>query len=1030
MKRTMLCSVLVMISFITTNVYAYDIAVENADGATIYYNYINNGEELEVTNGVSAISNNNRTDYSGSIVIPEEVTYMNRTRKVTRIGAWTFDNCKGLTSVTIPSSVTSIGNGAFRSCISLTSITIPSSVTGIGEALFYYCTNLTSVSIPNSLTNISNNAFSHCFSLTSVTIPESVTSIGAYAFADCTSLTSITIPTGVTSIPSALFMGCSGLISVNIPNSVTSIGQYAFVRCTSLESIIIPNSVTKIGVDAFEYCSSLNSITIPNSVTVIGDNAFDGCNLEAVTSMIEEPFTIRGKDSMYRAFSAETFNNAVLFVPADAIEKYKATEGWQDFANIITLNSIKHPFVEAGKRWCVHGFNVGSTHIVIDYYFAKDEEETIDGKTYLPMYEKREGQIILVGLFREENHRVYLYNKDAGREFLTYDFSLQEGDSFEPEYGDFSHGKVTKVTYKDVNGEKLKVITFEANDGHYLGGNDRVEMEWIEGIGYPSRPLGGLFSKNMDPSWYYYTAYVLYDNTREPNYYLPFSFHLPYDGWWGQQSQSTRIATGAEPGLHYELLPDPARDGYQLHVYGDTFWSNSPNRYVYLIDDKSDGFTHKLKFQFEELEPCVDGVGWYHIDMYFPFFLPENKYVVVDEQGEHPVPVLGDYRPFIEEGKEWEVAHLAAGIDWADKALVKDCFYFDGDIMVNGWLCKKMMCRTEYSIYAWGKSTTTTYVGALYEENRRVYCALPDSSDFVLLYDFGSSVGTEITYYSTEGKGMYKGYIKNRKISEDEKYHGRMTIIPYYDREHDIFLNDDAYDYIWREGVGYKGFTNSFDLNQSPYTKLMSCTVGDEVLYYDSSMVFYAQATPDPSEVKKNTIDFTHVVKTQPKAPKRNGSGSEETLPSFSGEGSGERLTGEYSLKELFVNFKSLAGPYLITICDDSGTEVYRKEVQTSSVVGLNTDVSGYAKGNYTITVENDAEAYVAEFSIDEEVGIGRPTPDPSRDGGEQAGAVYDLSGRKVIGLSLPSLTGEGSGVRPTLPRGVYIKDGRKVVVK
>ena len=29
--------------------YAYDIAVKNADGVTIYYNYINNEKELEVT---------------------------------------------------------------------------------------------------------------------------------------------------------------------------------------------------------------------------------------------------------------------------------------------------------------------------------------------------------------------------------------------------------------------------------------------------------------------------------------------------------------------------------------------------------------------------------------------------------------------------------------------------------------------------------------------------------------------------------------------------------------------------------------------------------------------------------------------------------------------------------------------------------------------------------------------------------------------------------------------------------------------
>ena len=127
------------------------------------------------------------------------------------------------------------------------------------------------------------------------------------------------------------------------------------------------------------------------------------------------------------------------------------------------------------------------------------------------------------------------------------------------------------------------------------------------------------------------------------------------------------------------------------------------------------------------------------------------------------------------------------------------------------------------------------------------------------------------------------------------------------------------------------------------------------------------------------------------------------------------------------MNFKPLAGPYVITICNDSGTEVYRKEVQTSNVMGLNTDISGYEKGEYTITVENDEEAYTAEFKIDEETGIKRPTPDPSLYGGEKAGAWYDLSGRK---LNTPSLWEGRSGLSRTLPKGIYIRDGRKVVVR
>ena len=58
-----------------------------------------------------------------------------------------------------------------------------------------------------------------------------------------------------------------------------------------------------------------------------------------------------------------------------------------------------------------------------------------------------------------------------------------------------------------------------------------------------------------------------------------------------------------------------------------------------------------------------------------------------------------------------------------------------------------------------------------------------------------------------------------------------------------------------------------------------------------------------------------------------------------------------------------------------------------------------------------------------------RPTPDPSRNGGEKAGAVYDLNGRKIS----PSL-GEGRGGLPQgrggLPSGLYIITGKKVVVR
>ena len=88
---------------------AYDIEVQNGDGVTFYYNYTNDGTELEVARGTKP--------YTGNIVIPNEVTYMNRIRKVTGIGSNAFSHFNDLTSITIPNSVTSIGLNAFYDCM-------------------------------------------------------------------------------------------------------------------------------------------------------------------------------------------------------------------------------------------------------------------------------------------------------------------------------------------------------------------------------------------------------------------------------------------------------------------------------------------------------------------------------------------------------------------------------------------------------------------------------------------------------------------------------------------------------------------------------------------------------------------------------------------------------------------------------------------------------------------------------------------------------------------------------------------------
>ena len=314
--------------------YYYDIVVENADGVSIYYKYINGGTELEVSEGDK--------QYADEVNIPEEITFENKTLKVTAIGERAFFGCNLLSSVTIPSSVTSIGHSAFRDCHNLISVTIPQSVTSIGNFVFEFCsglssiiveegntiydsrnncnaiietaskelkygctntiipddvtsigiaafsgaTNLASMTIPDGVTSIRENAFANCTALNAITIGNGVTVIGDFAFNQCNALSSLTIGNNVTTIGHFAFSGCNNLTSVTIPNSVTSLCNGVFAACTCLTSVILSNSVISIGEGAFNQCSSLQSLTIPKSVEFIGSNAFVGCS--GLTSIIVE----------------------------------------------------------------------------------------------------------------------------------------------------------------------------------------------------------------------------------------------------------------------------------------------------------------------------------------------------------------------------------------------------------------------------------------------------------------------------------------------------------------------------------------------------------------------------------------------------------------------------------------------------------------------------------------------------------------------------------------------------------------------
>ena len=177
-----------------------------------------------------------------------------------------------------------------------------------------------------------------------------VDKIGDYAFFQMKNITSIVIPSSVKTIGCNAFKECSALYSVVINNGLTSINELAFARCESLEGISLPETLKEIGPKAFHSCSSLISVIIPEGVTNISNYAFAHCDkLEDIYCFADSVPKITKE-----AFFGTPIASATLHVPAVSIEKYKATEPWSGFGNIVATAS------DVQSSGCLNNTRAGS----------------------------------------------------------------------------------------------------------------------------------------------------------------------------------------------------------------------------------------------------------------------------------------------------------------------------------------------------------------------------------------------------------------------------------------------------------------------------------------------------------------------------------------------------------------------------------------------------------------------------------------------------------------------------------------------
>ena len=118
------------------------------------------------------------------------------------------------------------------------------------------------------------------------------------------------------------------LTSIILPEGIESLATMCFAGQAQLINVMLPESLKTIASSVFNNTTSLTSITIPANVTSIGGTAFPNGGLKSVTMEGTTPPTI----------VAETFKYVELehiYVPAEAVEAYKAAEGWSTYADII-----------------------------------------------------------------------------------------------------------------------------------------------------------------------------------------------------------------------------------------------------------------------------------------------------------------------------------------------------------------------------------------------------------------------------------------------------------------------------------------------------------------------------------------------------------------------------------------------------------------------------------------------------------------------------------------------------------------------
>ncbi|MBR1803939.1 MAG: leucine-rich repeat protein [Muribaculaceae bacterium] len=379
-----------------TNNYVSNVTIPDQITEIGPYSFYGNPNLTNVTfhNGITKIEDH-------AFANCKKLTSVRLTNANIELGPYIWSGCDNVSSVSLPQGI-KLSNHDFY-CCSIVNLTIPEGVTEI-PMMCFAGNELKSVSLPESLEKIDSCGFQTNPDLVSIDL-KNVKRLEHFAFMGCTGLKTYTcngkleymsttvfantgledaqLPEGLLFMDGNTFFTCSALQTITIPSTVETIVYNPVTKCPKLKRVqvaegstrfaeldsclyeinengtpirlvsvpqardnkvlILPDGVTTIARQAARAVA-LTEVILPATMQTLYPSSFsEGSSISRITCLATVPPEGLLIDGTGNHFAAEAYANATLYVPASALDAYKAHELWQKFQHIEGIDTGDEP---------------------------------------------------------------------------------------------------------------------------------------------------------------------------------------------------------------------------------------------------------------------------------------------------------------------------------------------------------------------------------------------------------------------------------------------------------------------------------------------------------------------------------------------------------------------------------------------------------------------------------------------------------------------------------------------------------------